>query len=258
MFIAWAVVSDTNRMFRYKLTIEYVGTGYCGWQRQEHAISIQETIENAIEAFSQVKAKLFVSGRTDAGVHAIAQVAHFDLPKRYKLHNVQGALNYYLRDSNISIIKAEEVDFNFHARFSAKKRAYIYKICNRISPLALQKNRAWHVRKPLNHIAMREAAKLFEGKHDFSSFRSLECQAKSAVRTIDECRVDVYDELINIIVIGQSFLHNQIRIMTGALAEVGLNRWDMERLQKVLEAKDRSISSATAPPYGLYFYYVLY
>lgn len=244
--------------FRYKLTIEYVGTGYCGWQRQQHAISIQETIENAIEAFSQVKTKLFVSGRTDAGVHAIAQIAHFDLPKKYELHNIQGALNYYLRDSNISIIKAEEVDQNFHARFSAKKRAYIYKICNRISPLALQKNRAWHIKKPLNYIDMQRSAKVFEGKHDFSSFRSLECQAKSAIRTIDECSVSVDGEFITVFVLGQSFLHNQIRIMVSALVEIGLNRWDIDKLQKVLDAKDRTVSSSTAPAHGLYFNYVLY
>lgn len=245
-------------MYRYKLTIEYDGSNFSGWQKQEGEPSVQETIAKALQKFCGQELEVCGAGRTDAGVHALGQVAHFDAPKEYPEYTVRDALNFYLQGSGAAIVKAEKVPDDFHARFSAKERSYIYRILNRRSPSPLMAQRVWQVPLPLDGEKMSEAAEKLLGKHDFSSFRAAECQAKSPVKTLDEISFNCSGEEIIIYVRARSFLHNQVRIITGTLVQVGLGKLTPEDVANILKAKDRTKAGPTAPPFGLYLYRVHY
>lgn len=249
---------------RYKLVIEYDGTNYIGWQKQKGGFSIQESIEKAIHLFSGESVELFAGGRTDAGVHALGQVAHFDLEKEYKPFRVISAINFYLKyktsaqtnikkptTQDISIIDCEIVDENFHARFSAKKRYYKYKILNRPQPSAVD-NKAWQIGKKLNFEKMQKALPLLIGKKDWSSFRDSECQAKSPIKTIDKVSLQKNADEIIFEIEAKSFLHHMVRNIVGTLVEVGLNKISIENLKEIIEAKDRTKAGPTAPPQALF------
>jgi tRNA pseudouridine38-40 synthase len=246
-------------MPRYKLTIEYDGTDFCGWQRQKNGVSVQEILEQAVFKFTKEETKFVAAGRTDAGVHALGQVVHFDLNHEVPTHTVIGALNYHVKPFKIAIISAEIVDQTFHARFSCISRSYRYRILNRPAPTALFANYIWHIKEPLAVEAMHSAAQILIGKHDLSSFRSAHCQAKSALKSIDTISVSrLTDDNIEIFVCAPSFMHNQVRIMTGCLVEIGLGKWSKEDFQRVILARDRKLAAQTAPAHGLYFYQAHY
>ncbi len=239
---------------RWKLIIEYDGTNYSGWQRQQDVPSIQQSIEDAITLFCQQDIPIFAAGRTDAGVHAGGQVAHFDLDygdRPLSPYNLAKAINAHLRDQPISILGAEEVAPDFHARFNATSKMYCYQILNRPAPPTFQANQVWHVNMPLNADAMHEAAQVLIGHHDFTSFRDSQCQANSPLRTLD--RLDVYREgdLIKIEAEARSFLHHQIRNFAGTLILVGQGKWDKDGIKHALHKKDRKAAGVTAPPSGL-------
>lgn len=252
---------------RWKLTIEYDGSAYSGWQRQENAPSVQQAIEEAILGFSGQDVRIHAAGRTDAGVHANGQVAHVDLEdfsKPMDGFEVAKAINAYLRDHAISVYHAEIVDEEFHARFNATNKLYRYKILNRPGFPALDENRVWHFKRHLDVPPMQEAAQYLLGNHDFSTFRAAECQAKSPVRTLD--RLDIierpYDGEGGTEIIfeleAQSFLHHQVRNFVGTLALVGEGKWKPEDIKSALEAKDRTQGGPTAPADGLYLVRVDY
>lgn len=246
-------------MPRYKLTVEYDGTLFYGWQRQEGGLpTIQGTIESAVKQFSGEDITLEGAGRTDAGVHATGQVAHLNLTKDWPTYRILDALNFYLRDTGVAIVGAELVPDDFHARFSAKARVYNYRIINRRAPLVLEKNRAWHVIKPLNLEAMQETAQIFIGTHDFTSFRSISCQAKSAIRTLDEFILTQENHVITARIKSRSFLHNQVRIMMGSLHQIGMGCWQIEDVRQALEKRNRVYAGPTAPAWGLYLTDVQY
>ena len=247
-------------MARYKLTIEYDGTNYAGWQRQDGLRTIQAAIETAIHAFSGEIVTLSGAGRTDAGVHASGQVAHVDLTKDWRADQVRDALNAHLvmNEDNVAILHAEKVTDDFDARFSATKRHYHFIILNRRSPAVLQNNRVWWVPKKLDATAMHDAAQRLLGKHDFTTFRSSQCQAKSPIRTLDRLDVIRNGDHIDIYASARSFLHNQIRSFAGSLMEVGSGRWTADDLTSALEAKDRKRCGVVAPPSGLYLTQVDY
>lgn len=240
---------------RYKITFEYDGSNYCGSQRQQDQInlSVEEALENAVQKFSQENAKINFSGRTDAGVHAIAQVAHFDLHKIFDPHRVVMALNNYLREENVAVIDCEIVDENFHSRFSAKMRHYRYVIINRRAPLILQKNRGWHIANKLDLAAMIHAAEFLIGTHDFSAFRDSECQAKSATRSISNISLKANGDEIIIEISAKSFLHHMVRNIVGTLVWVGTGKIKTEEMKTILRNRDRTKSGPNAPAYGLYF-----
>lgn len=245
-------------MPRFKLTIEYDGTPFVGWQRQDNGPSVQAALEDAVRGYCQVDALVQGAGRTDAGVHALGQVAHVDLPRDDRAQVVANALNAHLRPHPIAVLKAEKVDDEFHARFSAKERGYVYRIVNRRAPAVLQINKVWWVSVPLDAAAMHEAAQVFVGKHDFSSFRAAECQAESPVKTLDEIAVAREGDLISVTTRGRSFLHHQVRNFVGTLKYVGEGKWDAADVKRVLDACDRSAAGPTAPPDGLYLTHVRY
>ncbi|WP_102961012.1 tRNA pseudouridine(38-40) synthase TruA [Mangrovicella endophytica] len=240
-------------MPRFKLTVEYDGRPYCGWQRQANGLSVQEAIEIALQAFTGEAVTLFGAGRTDAGVHASGQVAHCDLSRDWTGDTVRDALNAHLREESVSILSAEPVPDSFDARFSARKRHYLYRIFNRRPPPALLAGQVWWVWKPLDVEAMDKAAKRLLGTHDFNTFRSAHCQAKSPVRTLE--RLDVVrgpgDE-VHIHASAQSFLHNQIRSFAGSLKLIGEARWSEDDLVAALQSRDRKRCGPVAPPDGLY------
>ncbi len=240
-------------MPRYKLIIEYDGTNFVGWQRQENGPSIQGLIEGAAKAFCGEDAVIHSAGRTDAGVHAIAMTAHIEIEKNYPPDTVRDAINQHMRPHPVAILSAEEADEDFHARFSCLRRSYEYRIANRRSPLALEAGRAWRVAQPLDADAMHAAAQLLVGKHDFTTFRSIKCQADSPVKTLDEISVSRLGEDVFIRCAARSFLHNQVRSFAGTLAEVGKGKWRARDLKAALEAADRSRCGQVAPPEGLYF-----
>lgn len=239
-------------MTRWKITIEYDGAGFVGWQRQENGLSVQQVLEEAIEKFAQHRATLFAAGRTDSGVHALGQVGHFDLDKDTDAATVRDALNYHCKPHAVAVLEAEAVGEDFHARFSAKSRHYLYRILARRAPPALDRGHIWHVPVPLDADAMHEAARVLVGNHDFSSFRAAECQADSPVKTLDVLDVRRLDEEIHLLVSARSFLHNQVRILTGTLKLVGEGKWGTEDVRRALEACDRGAAGPTAPPDGLY------
>ena len=245
-------------MPRYKITIEYDGTPFAGWQVQANSPSVQAELARAIEDLSGQRIIPRGAGRTDAGVHARGQVAHFDLIREYPPATVQGALNFHLRPAPIAILDCEIVDEGFDARFSAKSRHYLYRICNRRAPLILDRHRAWQVAVSLNATAMQEAAQLLVGRHDFTTFRSSQCQAKSPLRTLDNLEVRRDGETITITTSARSFLHHQVRSMAGSLKLVGEGRWQPGDLGRVLQACDRTACGPVAPACGLYFMKVVY
>lgn len=241
-------------MVRFKLTIEYDGTNYSGWQRQDGLKTVQAAIEKAILAFADENVTVFGAGRTDAGVHATGQVAHIDLMKDWRADKVRDAINAHLTlgRENVAIVAAEKVTAEFDARFSARKRYYHFVILNRRAPAVLGANRVWWVPKKLDADAMDIAAKRLLGLHDFTTFRSSECQAKSPMRTLDQLDVMRKNDEIHIFASARSFLHNQIRSFAGSLMQVGVGRWSADDLEDALEAKDRKRCGVVAPPSGLY------
>lgn len=245
-------------MPRYKLTIEYDGRFFRGWQVQDGYLTVQGAIQQALLKLTKESISIVGAGRTDSGVHALGQVAHVDLPRAYTRREITGALNFYLKDQNVVILEAEEVDDTFHARFSATSRQYIYKIINREMPLTLDMGRAWLIRSPLNVEAMKEAASYLVGHHDFSTFRSLQCDATLVERTVKVLSVEQQGEWISIHIHSKAFLRNQVRIIVGTLKLVGDGKWSPLQVKQALEARDRTQAGPTAPPEGLYFSKVLY
>jgi tRNA pseudouridine38-40 synthase len=240
---------------RFKLTIEYDGTPYLGWQSQRTGGGVQNALEKAIAVISGEDIRLMVAGRTDAGVHALAQVAHADLTKDWRTDSLRDGLNGILAqaDARISIITAEKADDGFNARLSAKRRHYLYRIINRRQPSPIEFRRAWHVPSPLDADAMHEAAQRLIGHHDFTTFRASACQAKSPMKTLERLDVSRRGEIIEIRTSARSFLHNQVRRMVGSLVMCGKGQWSADDLQAALEALDTQRSGAQAPAWGLYF-----
>lgn len=241
-------------MARYKLTLEYDGTGFAGWQKQKDAPTVQETVESAFAQFLPTAPALTVAGRTDAGVHATGQVAHMDLETdRHSCFSLLSAVNHFLKQENrITVLNIEHVPDSFHARFSATKRSYVYKILNRRAPLTFQRHLVWHVVQPLDLSAMQQASQHLLGAHDFSSFRDSQCQAAHARRTLDRFEIEQHGEEIWCHVSARSFLHHQVRILTGTLVEVGLGKRHPDDIKPLLEQKDRRCAGVTAPAHGLY------
>ena len=238
-------------MPRYKLTIEYDGTGLVGWQRQANGLSVQEALETAFERFCGERLTVFGAGRTDAGVHALAQVAHVDLAREADPEVIRSAINHHLRPHAISVLDAAPAPPGFDARLSARSRRYLYRILNRRAPPALERGRVWHVAAPLDAVAMREGARHLVGHHDFSTFRDSLCQAKSPVKTLDVLDVTTDGEEIHIAARARSFLHHQVRNMAGTLKLVGLGQWDPDDVATALAACDRRAGGPTAPAEGL-------
>ena len=245
-------------MPRFKLTIEYDGTDFVGWQRQDNGLSVQQALEGAAKAYCQTNITVHGAGRTDAGVHALAQVAHVDLPRTDDGSTVRDALNAHLRPLPIAVVAAELVSEDFHARFSAVEREYVYKIVTRRAPLALDVNHAWWLPKTIDAEAMHEAAQKLIGKHDFTTFRATECQAKSPVKILDQLDVSRDGEKIHVIARAPSFLHHQVRNLVGTLALVGEGKWIANDVAEALAAKDRRAGGPTAPACGLFLTAVRY
>jgi len=245
-------------MSRYRIKIEYDGTPFVGWQFQKNGLSIQEVIQQAIFNFSKEKIVLTGAGRTDSGVHALAQVAHFDLKKKIKKEKILAGINHNLGNKPITILKIKKTNKKFHARFDAKKRTYQYLIINRQSPLTLQKNKAWHVRKKLNLKAMKKGAKILLGTHDFSTFRASSCQAKSPVKTLKNASVKKVGDKIILKFTSKSFLQQQVRSMTGCIKYLGDGKWNIDNFKKALKSKNRIKCAPPAPACGLYLNKVSY
>ncbi len=245
-------------MPRYKLTIEYDGNGFVGWQRQANGLSIQEAIETAAEPLGCPRGGIHGAGRTDAGVHATGQVAHLDLEKPYRADSVRDAINSRLKGSRIAIRAAVPAPDDFDARHSAVRRRYLYRIVNRRAPLALEAGQSWLIKPALDAAAMHDAAQGLLGLHDFTTFRDTECQATSPLRTLDGFTVDRDGERLAIRVWARSFLHRQVRSMVGSLAMVGLGRWTAADLRAALDARDRRRCGQVAPSDGLYLTQVDY
>jgi len=241
-------------MTRYKITVEYDGTNLVGWQKQDEGNSVQAYLEDALFEFSGVRAEIFAAGRTDAGVHALAQVAHFDLETNLDLYHLREAFNAKLRAANapVAVVEIEVVPNTFHARFSAKKRGYIYRLLNRRARSVLLENRVWHVNFPLDVEKMQQAATYLVGHHDFSAFRATGCQAKSPLKTLDKLDIVQNGDEIDFIVEAKSFLYHQVRNMVGTLKMVGDGHLEPQDIQKILESKKRAAAGVTAPAAGLY------
>lgn len=245
-------------MPRYKLILEYDGGPFCGWQRQSDDPSVQQALERAVRGFCGQEVQVVGAGRTDAGVHATAQVAHLDLAAPVAPETLRNALNHHLRPQPVVVLEAGAVADDFHARFSAQARHYRYAIVNRRPPLALDAGRAWQVPVPLDAEIMHEAAQSLLGRHDFTSFRSSLCQAKSPVKTLDRVTVRRTGERLEVSVCARSFLHHQVRNMVGTLKLIGEGRWPIARIETVLAARDRAAAGPTAPACGLYLVRVDY
>jgi tRNA pseudouridine38-40 synthase len=247
-------------MPRYKLTIEYDGTPFVGWQVQDNGPSVQGLIAAAVKAFTGGESTVAGAGRTDAGVHALGQVAHIDLTKEWGADTVRDAINAHLRPHPIAVLAAERIADSFDARFSATKRHYLYRIVNRRADLALERNRAWRVGRPLDAQAMHAAAQALVGRHDFTTFRAAECQARSPLKTLDKLDVarDGEGEEVRITASARSFLHHQVRSMVGSLVHVGEGKWSADDLAAALAARDRTRCGQVAPAQGLYLVRVEY
>jgi tRNA pseudouridine38-40 synthase len=245
-------------MPRYRLTLEYDGSGLVGWQRQANGPSVQQHLEEAIQKFCGESVVAHAAGRTDAGVHALGQVAHIDLGRAVATDTLREAVNFHLKPAPIAVLDAATAGPDFHARFSASLRAYRYRIVNRRAPLAIERARAWQVGRPLDAALMHDAAQLLVGQHDFTSFRAGQCQAKSPVKTLARLDVARDGEEIRIVAEARSFLHHQVRNMVGSLKLVGEGKWSKSDLAAALAARDRSAAGATAPPDGLYLVRVEY
>lgn len=245
-------------MTRFRLTLEYDGTDFVGWQRQDNGPSVQQALEAAVAAFAGEAATVHAAGRTDAGVHALGQVVHLDLVKTDDAATVRDAVNFHLKPLPVAVLDAAVVADDFHARFSATGRSYLYRIVTRRAPLTLDRGRAWRVPVDLDAATMTEAAAVLVGQHDFTSFRAAACQAKSPVKTLDALTVARDGNEIHIRAEARSFLHNQVRIMTGALKLVGEGKWTSGDVARALAARDRAAGPPTAPPDGLYLQAVTY
>jgi tRNA pseudouridine38-40 synthase len=245
-------------MPRYRLTLEYDGGPYVGFQAQGEMPTVQASLERAIKAFCGETLRLHAAGRTDTGVHATGQVIHIDLEKAWAPRTVRDAINAHLIPEPISVLDAQVVDDQFHARFSAKGRRYLYRVLNRRSPPALDRGHVWHVKKALDADAMHAAAQALVGLHDFTTFRDVQCQSNSPVKTLDLVDVSRVDEEVHLVFAARSFLHRQVRSMTGTLVEVGAGRWSAADLKAALEAKDRKACGPVAPAEGLYLIGVEY
>jgi len=243
---------------RFKLTLEYDGRPYLGWQRAATGPSVQSTLEDAIEKLTGAKAEVVAAGRTDSGVHARGQVAHVDIDKPFEGWKLVEALNAHLRPAPIAVLNAEAVAPDFHARFDATARVYLYRIINRRAPLTLEHGQAWRLASPLDAPAMHTAAQRLLGKHDFTTFRDAHCQAKSPIKTLDRCDVERHGDEIQIWCEARSFLHRQVRSMVGTLAEVGLAKMTADDVVAALAAKDRARCGPVAPADGLYLMRVDY
>ncbi|HVI31104.1 tRNA pseudouridine(38-40) synthase TruA [Phenylobacterium sp.] len=245
-------------MPRYRLLIEYDGRPFHGFQAQASLPSVQGAIERAVKAFCGETLRLQAAGRTDTGVHATGQVVHIDLEKDWPAETVRNALNFHLIPDPVAVLEASVAVGDWHARFSARERRYLYRILNRIGPPALDRGRVWHVKKPLDADAMHAAAQVLVGHHDFTTFRDLGCQAKSPMKTLDVAAVRREGDHVLLEFASRSFLHRQVRSMTGSLAQVGLGRWTADDLKAALEARDRRACGPVAPADGLYLTYVGY
>lgn len=249
--------NDTKK-FRYKMVIEYAGAGYSGWQRQGHCLTIQQVLEDALLEFTKEDVEIFAAGRTDAGVNALGQVAHFDLPFELDPYRLTGSLNYFMRGQRIGILSIERVSNDFHARFSAKQRHYVYKILNRRAICIIDSAHKTHIREELDTDKMQEGANHLLGLHDFSSFRSSVCQASTPIKTMNKIKVERCGEDIEVHFSALSFMHHMVRNIMGSLIYVGNGKWQHEHIKKVLEARDRRVCGPTAPPTGLYFAHIDY
>lgn len=240
-------------MPRYKLILEFDGGPFVGWQRQDNGRSVQGALEDAIFKFSGERAAAFSAGRTDAGVHATAMPAHFDLERPRPPGVVRDALNFHLKPEPVAVLEAEEAAGDFHARFSATARRYRYRIVNRRAPLTLDAGRAWRLAPPIDAEAMHAAAQVLVGRHDFTTFRASTCQADTPVKTLSSIAVERRGDDVFIETSARSFLHHQVRSMAGSLAEVGMGRWSAADFEAAFRAADRSACAQVAPPEGLYF-----
>ncbi len=245
-------------MPRFHLILEYDGGPFAGWQRQDNGPSIQGALEDAIEKFSAERVTVTGAGRTDAGVHALGQVAHFDLAKGFEPSKVRDALNHFLRPQPIAVLEAALATPDFHARFSAKARHYLYRILCRRAPPVLERGHVWHILRELDAEAMHHAARALVGQHDFTTFRAAECQAKSPVKTLDRLDVTKRADEIHIEASARSFLHHQVRSMVGSLKLVGEGKWKPRDVADALAARDRAACGPVAPPDGLYLVHVDY
>jgi len=245
-------------MQRYKIKIEYEGTPFVGWQFQKNGQSVQEVLQKAIFNFSEEKVVVTGAGRTDSGVHALAQVAHFDLKKKVKRKSLLPAINQNIGNKPVTVLKINKANKKFHARFDAKKRTYQYIIINRQSPLTLQKNKAWHIRKRLNIHAMKKGAKLLLGTHDFSTFRASSCGAKSPIKTIENVSIKKNKDKITLQFTSKSFLQQQVRSMVGCIKYLGDEKWNLNDFKNSFKSKNRSKCAAPAPACGLYLKKVFY
>ena len=244
-------------MNKYKIIIEYDGSSYVGWQKQDSGNSVQQTIERSIEKLTGEKIILYGAGRTDAGVHACGQVAHFEIRKDIEINKIRDGLNQHLRPDPVAILNVEKVDKDFHARFSAKLRSYKYRIINRRPPLTIDKDRAWVVYKKLNIKKMIYESNSFIGKHNLAAFRSINCQSKTTTKTIESIKINYQNNELNIYVSAKSFLHSQVRIMVGTLVEIGKGKI-RESILDIIKSKERSHAGMTAPAHGLYLIKVDY
>ena len=246
-------------MFNYQIIIEYDGTKFVGWQKQKNGISVQQTIEKILTKILKEKIILFGSGRTDSGVHATAQSAHFILNSKISnKYLFLNSINFFLNKKKISILKIQNRQLNFHTRYSAKKREYKYLIINRVAPLSLDFNRAWHIKNKLNLKLMKKASNLLKGKKDFSTFRASSCNAKSAIKTLEEVKVKKSGEKIIIKFKSKSFLQQQVRSMVGCIKYVGENKWNLRKFKNIIESKKRANCAPPAPAKGLYLSKVSY
>jgi tRNA pseudouridine38-40 synthase len=245
-------------MTRFRLVIEYDGAPFVGWQRQENDLSVQQVLEDAVFAFCGERPVSVAAGRTDAGVHALGQVVHLDIAKDCSPETLRDAVNFYLKPHPVAVLAAEVASPDFHARFQAIGRRYLYRIVNRRPPLVLERGRAWWVSRPLDAAAMQDAAQLLVGHHDFTSFRSSICQAASPVKTLDRLEVERDGEEIRVHAASRSFLHHQVRNMVGSLKLVGEGRWSAADIAAALAARDRRAAGPTAPPEGLFLVEVRY
>ena len=246
-------------MFNYQIIIEYDGKNFIGWQKQKNGISVQSTIEKNLSKILKTRIIIYGSGRTDSGVHAQGQSAHFNI--NYKINNellFLNSVNFFLRKKKISILKINEKKIDFHARFSAKKREYRYLIINRLAPPSLDLNKVWHIKSSLNLKLMKKAANLLKGKKDFSTFRSSSCNAKSPIKTLDEAIVKKTGNKIIIIFKSKSFLQQQVRSMVGCLKYVAEGRWNLKKMENIIKLKKRVNCAPPAPAHGLYLFKVFY